>query len=184
MISQWLDAQPEERQTALRERFRQAAALLEEAGIAQTARELKQITASGRESLNAIGLEYFALGIACPFLEDERCIIHPIRPMRCREYLVVSPAEHCSHPEGKEIAGVRPPILLSQFLGRWNENGDRQPAELILLTMLEEWLASHPAEKDSARRTAPEMLKEFLDALAGDSQARGTATLQAPQTDR
>jgi hypothetical protein len=42
--------------------------------------------------------EYFRLGIACPFLEDESCSIHPDRPMACREYLVSSPPENCRSP--------------------------------------------------------------------------------------
>ena len=74
-----------------------------------------------RETAHALGLKYFALGIPCPFLEEERCTIHEIRPLRCREYLVVSPAEHCAHPATKR--GHRrqaPGAALSQVLGKWS----------------------------------------------------------------
>lgn len=167
-IAEWLDAQPSERQAVLRERFRQAAARLEESGIAQEFRQAEP--AAGREQMHELGLRYFALGIPCPFLEEERCTIHEIRPLRCREYLVVSPAEHCAHPGTKQIVGIRPPVLLSRILAQWDANGDSQPRGLILLTMLEEWLAEHPAAEDRPHRTSPELLREFLHAFAKDAE--------------
>jgi Fe-S-cluster containining protein len=168
-LAEWLDKQPEDRQTVLRERFRRAAARVEESGIAKGIRKLGP--ESSREATHELGLRYFALGIPCPFLEEERCTIHEIRPLRCREYLVVSPAEHCAHPQTKEIVGIKPPVLLSQILENWDTNGDSQPRSLILLTMLEEWVAKHPADTDHPHRTSPELLQEFLHAFAKDADA-------------
>ena len=119
--------------------------------------------------MHELGLRYFALGIPCPFLEDERCTIHQIRPLRCREYMVASPAENCAHPETKEVIGIKPPVLLSRVLGKWNTSGDAHSSELILLTMLDEWSASHPAGEDRATRTAPELMHEFLRTFASES---------------
>jgi Fe-S-cluster containining protein len=167
VLAEWLDALPEERRIVLRERFRHASARLEESGVAQAARELAQ--GGGQEAAHALGLRYFALGIACPFLEEERCTIHEIRPLRCREYLVVSPPEHCAHPQTKEVVGIQPPVMLSRILGRWDVNGDAHGFELILLTMLEEWVARHPAQEDRPHRTSPEMLEEFLRSFATDA---------------
>lgn len=169
ILSEWIAEQPQERQTVLRERFRQAAERLEEAGIAQRVRVSAK--SLGRDAMHRLGLDYFALGIACPFLEEERCTIHPIRPLRCREYLVVSPAEHCAHPETKEIIGINPPVKLSQILVKWDTNGDPQPHELILLSMLDEWAAQHPADSDRPHREAPELLQEFLHVFAADAAA-------------
>jgi Fe-S-cluster containining protein len=166
-IAEWLHGQPEERQTVLRERFRKAAARLEESGIAQEIRARQDL--ADRGAMHELGLRYFALGIACPFLEEERCTIHAMRPLRCREYLVVSPAERCAHPATREIVGIKPPVLLSQILARWDTDGDPQPHELILLTLLEEWAAQHPAEQDGPHRTSPELLQEFLRVFAKDA---------------
>ncbi|MGH9589736.1 MAG: YkgJ family cysteine cluster protein [Terracidiphilus sp.] len=177
-IAEWLDAQPSDRRSILRDRFRQAAARLEESGIAQEVRQADPAT--GREEMHELGLRYFALGIPCPFLEEERCTIHEIRPLRCREYLVVSPAEHCAHPRTKQIVGVRPPVLLSPILAQWDANGDSQPRALILLTMIEEWLAAHPAADDRPHRTSPELLQEFLHAFAKDAEAAPSHPLVAP----
>ena len=171
MLAEWIDAQPEERKAILLARFRQAAERLEESGIAQSIREAS-LPLEG-EKMHALGLQYFALGIPCPFLEEERCTIHEIRPLRCREYLVVSPAEHCAHPGTKEIISIKQPVLLSQVLGRWSASGEALSFEFILLTMLDEWVAEHPTSEDHARRTAPELLQEFLHAFARESGCIG-----------
>jgi Putative zinc- or iron-chelating domain len=125
------------------------------------------------DSANAhqFGLRYFALGIACPFLEEERCTIHKIRPLRCREYLVVSPAANCAQPASSDIVSVKPPVLLSNILSRWDTNGGAQSPELILLTMLEEWSAKHSPEQSLPQRTSPELLQEFLHAFAREADA-------------
>ncbi|HEX8712049.1 MAG TPA: YkgJ family cysteine cluster protein [Terracidiphilus sp.] len=168
-IAEWIEQQPMERQAALRERFRQAAARLEQSGIAEGFR--RSGSRENGASLHELGLRYFELGIPCPFLEEERCTIHEIRPLRCREYLVVSPAENCAQPRSKEIVGIKPPVLLSRFLETWDANGDPQPRGFVLLTLLDEWLAEHPAIADRPHRTSPELLQEFLHAFARDADA-------------
>ena len=55
----------------------------------------------------SIAMSYFRLGIPCPFLENEACSIHQDRPVKCREYLVTSPAEHCRAPSAKTIKACR-----------------------------------------------------------------------------
>ncbi|MFY9936667.1 MAG: YkgJ family cysteine cluster protein [Silvibacterium sp.] len=172
MLSEWIAAQPEERKAILRARFRHAAERLEGSGIAQSIREASLPLDKGQ--IHVLGLKYFALGIPCPFLEEERCTIHPIRPLRCREYMVVSAAEHCAHPESKQVVGIKPPVLLSQVLGKWSASGEAQPFEFILLTMLDEWEAAHPAIEDRAIRGVPELLQEFLHAFASENAAADT----------
>ncbi len=60
--------------------------------------------------LIAATLDYFQQNIACPFLEDESCSIHAVRPLVCREYLVTSPPENCTAPTAETIKKV--PLLL------------------------------------------------------------------------
>ena len=180
MLAEYIEAQPQERREELRARFRASAARLEESGLAQELRDAAALFARDpslfdKERTHALGLRYFALGPPCPFLEDERCTIHPVRPLRCREYLVVSPAEHCGHPQTEEVVVVKPSVLLSRTLGKWNASGEPQPPELIILTMLDEWIAAHPAVDDHASRTAPALLQEFLGAFATDNTAASSA---------
>jgi len=179
MLSEYIDALPEERREVLLTRFRAAAARLEESGIAPAVRAISPTSQEeplllDKQSAHALGLRYFTLGIPCPFLEDECCTIHPIRPLRCREYMVASPAENCAHPDTKEVIGVKPPVLLSHVLGKWNTSGDPRSNEFILLTMLEEWSAAHPASEDRATRTAPELMQEFLRTFASENKAAST----------
>jgi len=180
MLSEYIEAQPEERREVLRSRFRAAVARLEASGIAPAVRAISPSSSSeplllDKQTAHALGLRYFALGIPCPFLEEERCTIHPIRPLRCREYMVASPPEHCAHPETKEIVGVKPPVLLSRVLGKWNASGDPHASDFILLTMLDEWIASHPSSDDRAIRTAPELLHEFLRTFASENTSNSAA---------
>ncbi|MBV8631251.1 MAG: hypothetical protein JOZ83_10030 [Silvibacterium sp.] len=94
--------------------------------------------------------------------------------MRCREYLVVSAAENCAQPETEEVITVKPSVLLSNTLRRWNASGEPQPAELIVLTMLDEWAAAHPAIGDCATRSAPELLQEFVRTIAVDNTGKSS----------
>ena len=182
VLAEYIDAQPEERREVLRARLRAAASRLEESGVAVELRNAAQDLAKDsfffdKDRAHALGLRYFALGIPCPFLEDESCSIHPIRPLRCREFLVVSPAEHCANPATEEVITVKPSVLLSNTLRKWNASGEPQPNELIVLTMLDEWIAAHPATEDRATRTAPELLQEFLRAFAADNTLTAEATV-------
>jgi Fe-S-cluster containining protein len=174
-LAEWLEQQGKERQEALREKFRQAAARLEESGIAQAVRNWSE--KPDPEAAHEFGLKYFALGIACPFLEEERCTIHKLRPLRCREYLVVSPAEHCAQPASSDIVSVKPPVLLSNILAQWDINGETQSTGLILLTMLDEWSAGHAADQSRPKRTSPELLQEFLHVFAKEASAAPAKTL-------
>ena len=61
------------------------------------------------KALESAVLEYFHQGVPCPFLENESCSIHQVRPLVCREYLVTSPAENCSEPSAENISKV--PLL-------------------------------------------------------------------------
>ncbi len=186
-LADYIGAQPEERREVLRHRFQAAAARLEESGIAQELRlTASQLTEDhsylDKERAHSLGLRYFSLGIPCPFLEEERCTIHPIRPLRCREYLVVSPAEHCAHPQTEEVVVVKPTVLLSITLREWNACGEPQPGELIILTMLEEWAAAHPASEDHPRHTAPELLRDFLGSFADTSAVKSCSDIDASPT--
>ena len=84
-----IESLPEPRRSDIRARFAEARRKLDEAGLLE---KLLHPETVGDE-LRAVGMEYFRLGIACPFLEAESCSIYPDRPIACREYLVTSPAE-------------------------------------------------------------------------------------------
>jgi Fe-S-cluster containining protein len=47
------------------------------------------------QSYFSADLEYRALAIPCPFLDNDACSIHAHRPAACREHMVTTPSSHC-----------------------------------------------------------------------------------------
>ena len=106
--------------TEIRERFAAAIKRLAEIGLLEKCGTMT----SGRTRItNRRGPSTFAR-IACPFLEDESCSIHPQRPVSCREFLVTSPAENC-------FAAVREGCSTDQFPFKmwWALRFDPLPAD-------------------------------------------------------
>jgi Fe-S-cluster containining protein len=99
-----VEALPEPRRGAIVERFEQAAARLRESGAAEGYLEGSGAGSDAEARANAE--RYLALGLACPFLEDDVCGIYGQRPFACREYLVTSPAEYCTDPLRKPVKPV------------------------------------------------------------------------------
>src|SRR5439155_26393738 len=100
LLAELVESLPEPRRSAIEARFAAARERLAEAGLLDKIEHPERYPDA---DLHALGLEYFALGIACPFLEDESCSIYEERPIACREYLVTSPAERCARPSAGAI---------------------------------------------------------------------------------
>lgn len=98
-------------------RFQAAGERLRSAGLED------RVLAGGSEadaaSRRALGLDYFALGIACPFLEDESCSIYEQRPLACREYLVTSDPSYCQQPRANSVQTVEMPQRFSLIFRRF-----------------------------------------------------------------
>jgi len=154
---------PEPRRNQIRHRFADALERLAAAGILE---ELRHRGPRTDEEVLSLANRYVELEIACPFLEDESCSIHPDRPMMCREYLVTSPAENCGAPGPRQIECVPMPVRVSSVvarLGREVQPGERPLVPLILAL---EWAEAHRDE--TARRPGPEILENLLRRLAGE----------------
>lgn len=111
-----------------------------------------------------LGLRYFALGIACPFLENESCSIHPERPTICREFLVTSPAEACSDPELEHVRGIDNVFVLTNCMARLAAvlmEGEPNP---IPLTHALEWAEAN-LEWDSKTFDPALLYATFFDIL-------------------
>lgn len=159
---------PTERQQQVRERFAAALATLRDHGLLD---EFETMTAdSSAADLEEIGLRYFRLQIACPFLEDESCSIHPDRPLACREYLVTSPAENCTNPSAESIRMVKQPVRLSSLLSRVEREREGAPARSLLLVQSLE--TSDPANMEEPQRFPPEALfSDLASQLLGKPSA-------------
>jgi len=152
-LLQVIEAMPDERRETLKARFAAAEAAIEAAGLKER---------QGRSD-RELSTAYFALGVPCPFLEDESCSIHPERPLVCREYLVTSPAELCAGPKQEGVTPVAVPKVSMAARGLQDEKDDWVP-----LAMLMAWARTRP--RKAVKRTGPEWVQRFLTRMSSASR--------------
>jgi Fe-S-cluster containining protein len=162
-IADLVEQLPEPRRSEIRGRFADARRRLEETGMLDKLVHHENWTDA---EFRAIGLGYFALGIPCPFLEDESCSIHPERPITCREYLVTSPAVNCAAPTADSIDWVPLAGKVWTALARFDETpaGSRY-IRWVPLILAPEWAAEHPEQKPL--RPGPDWLNQLFTLLTG-----------------
>lgn len=151
-----VEAMPEPKRTIVRQRF--DAARAKSIGLHGRLLEAKDMTPDQRVEL---ALEYFYLGISCPFLEEESCSIHPDRPVVCREYLVTSDAKYCADPLSKKIEGVTIPAAMSKVL---YEIGGQDETLWIPMIWALDWAENHQDETQA--RTGQEWMGEILKRIS------------------
>jgi Fe-S-cluster containining protein len=145
-----VEAMPEPRRGQVQARFEAAIDALAPSDMLSRAAE-------PHEGRSELGIDYFRLGVACPFLEAEACSIHPDRPLACREYLVTSPAQACADLDASAIVKVEldgAPSRALQAAG----GGGWLPL-VLALRFAEQWPPPPPAS------TGPELLADVLRRL-------------------
>lgn len=155
---------PEPRRSTIVARFAAARQRLEDAGLLAALRHPERVPSADAE---ALGNAYFALGIACPFLEDEACSIHAERPLACREYLVTTPAVHCAQPNAENIHCVPVPARVSRAIRRVDEDAPRDYEPWIPMILALEW----PLEEEAPRRSGTAMVAKAFAFLTGKEVA-------------
>ena len=170
MIADVVAAMPAPRKGEVMARFTAAHARLQENGFGG-----RSLTAAGDEEMSALGLDYFRLGIACPFLEDDSCSIHPNRPSACREFLVSSPAELCSDPSSNEIVPIPTAASLTDALSRLSAMVMGGEPRAIPMTLALEWAA---ANRDAGRKRydPAQLMGTLFDLLTAAGEAPGAET--------
>ncbi len=103
-----VEALPEARQSAIRQRFAERVQRLREAGLLEVYRD--RVATTTADEARGIAERYFRLALECPFLEDDACSIYPDRPFVCRQYLVTSPAQRCRDPFNNPIEQIAMPL--------------------------------------------------------------------------
>jgi hypothetical protein len=111
-------------------------------------------------------MQYFNLGIPCPFLEEESCSIYHDRPIACREYLVTSPAGNCAQPSPDTVKLIPLPFRIWTALARVDDESRRAP--WVPLILAPEWAEIHP--DDSAARPGPALLRSLFDQITRQSK--------------
>jgi Fe-S-cluster containining protein len=171
-IAALLEELPEPRRAEVKERFAAALRGVEAAGLLPALDGRVRWEPGGA---TGVGLEYFRLGIACPFLEDESCSIYEERPIACREYLVTSDPVHCSAPTAESVEPVPLPTRVWAAAAR-EEKGvaDADPAPYVPLVLAPRWAAAHPCAE--ALRPGPELLRSVFARFSRDRSGGGGRT--------
>jgi hypothetical protein len=147
---------PPPRQAHVRQRFQEALAALGEELVERLRDTSKYKELAQRRQL---GEEYFSHGVPCPFLEEERCSIYEHRPMRCREYLVTSPAENCAKPGPETVRPVDVPVQLSRILFCFADGLGNQSTRWLPLVLALEFRG------EQQRFPGPELFRQFVSQL-------------------
>ena len=157
-----VDALPEPRKQVVLGRFDEACRRLDDAGLLQTLRAPERVS---RDDVTAFGMAYFEQAIACPFLEDESCSIHPDRPLSCREYLVTTPAPNCAKPSSESIRCVTVHAKMSRAVRHLDDENPRSCQSWIPLILALEW--PRRVEEDAQRRTGTALVNKAFEYLSG-----------------
>jgi len=163
-LTEWIDTLPAERRAELEERFHRALLVLRDAGVIE--KILHDRWTLEEEAATQLAIDYFRAGVPCPFLEDESCGIHPIRPLACREYLVTSPPVLCQDPSMNQVTGVRFPLKLSRVLFAFGSQLSQDLRGWIPLVFLMAWRKGGQKPGDFVSGTGEEVLQKFLKQLA------------------
>jgi Fe-S-cluster containining protein len=159
-LAAWMATLDPETRQLLAQRFHQALLKFASAGLIDRLATEDWLTDD--DSARQLTLDYFNQGVPCPFLQDESCSIHPIRPLICREYLVTSDPRHCADPAALQIDPVPVPLSFSRILNHMGAELEQGSHGWIPLVFLFAWMDSgaHPGSAFSG--TGPEVLYEFV----------------------
>jgi Fe-S-cluster containining protein len=175
-LGQWFSTLPVERQTELETRFRKGFIRLKEAGVLD--KLMDHNWGTDEKSFVQMAVDYFHAGVPCPFLEDESCSIHPIRPLVCREYLVTSPAELCQDPSIHQISAILLPLMPSKALYTIGRELTRDSRGWMPLIFLLAWAKRGVKPGDYYSGTGQEILRIFMDNLTTEPPAAGATMMQ------
>jgi Fe-S-cluster containining protein len=173
-LAAWIRTLPESRQQELAARFHQTLLKLAAAGLID--RMVDENWFSGDATARQMNLDYFYQRVPCPFLEDESCSIHPIRPLICREFLVSSAPEHCADPGALRTVPVLLPLYLSRVLNAIGAELEQSIRCWIPLPFLFAWMKGDAHPGDRIAGTGPQVLCEFLKRI-------GAAQVPSPDTE-
>jgi Fe-S-cluster containining protein len=159
-IAELVENLPEPRRSEIKERFEKAFAHFARIGWFE---RLQQCAGKSKEEQEKVVLEYFHENVACPFLIDESCSIHPERPLICREYLVTSPAVNCSNPSAEGVKLIEIPVKPSKTLRKIGRAEQIFGVDFIPLILSLKWAETHADE--FPEKTGEQWMADFFQKL-------------------
>lgn len=175
-LAELVDDLPEPRRSVIRERFKAAVDHFDSIGWFQRIVDLSKAASTNKESnvpakLIEHVMSYFDEGIPCPFLENESCSIHESRPLACREYLVTSPAENCSHPTAETISKV--PLLLDPSKAMKHVGQTGLQARWGLIPLIRALECAETVPESFGEKTGERWAAEFFEHLTNSKIPEG-----------
>jgi Fe-S-cluster containining protein len=163
-IARLVEEMPEPRRSQIKQKFIEAGEKLKKINWSERLdNAFNADSASKPDEIIKLALEYFSQNIACPFLENESCSIHPDRPLSCREFLVTSPAENCQNPSPENIRHVDLKFKVSNLVRRLWKSENLPDRDVVTMIYALEWAGQHPEK--FAEKTGGEWLGEFFGSL-------------------
>ena len=162
-LTAWIRSLPESRQQQLAERFHQALLKTSASGLLE--RMVNENWIAESKTAENLALDYLYQRISCPFLEEEKCSIYPMRPFLCREYMVTSAPDHCIDPATGQSEPVHLPLLFSHSLQSIASQIESDARGWIPLLFLFAWMkaGAHPGE--AVAGPGPQVLYECVRRL-------------------
>jgi hypothetical protein len=116
------------------------------------------------EAARGLAHAYFKLGLACPFLDDDACSIHPQRPFVCRQYLVSSDPALCADPFANKAEVITMPLHAATAELAISETAYGRTQHTVPLTLALEYARRHREELER-RFDAEPLFRQWLGAL-------------------
>jgi len=162
LMTSIVENMPDPARSEIEMHFEQAAQQLRESGLMDQAMNYHRLS---KEETGAMVKDYFELGIACPFLQDESCSVHPFRPLICREYLVISSPSHCATLDEEHIKRLQLPVSVADAFSGMDGMRKKGENKYIPLIMALDWTEKHP--EDCEYRPGPKWVQSFFADLSG-----------------
>lgn len=157
-----VEALPAPRRARIEARFADRVQRLREAGLADPL--LDRPSALDADAARGLAHAYFQLGLACPFLDEDACAIHPQRPFVCRQYLVTSDPALCADPFANKADVIPMPLHAARAELAVAARAYGRPQHTVPLTLALDYARRHRPELER-RVDAQAALRQWLGAL-------------------
>ena len=163
-IAKMVDEMPEPKRSEVKKKFADACGKLDDIKWFERLAEVFDSDSEKKmEAVTYLGYEYFQQGIPCPFLENESCSIHPVRPLSCREFLVTSPSENCRDPLANDVDPVEMKFKVSELLRSLWKTDNLGNAQFVTMIEALRWAEKYPDE--FVEKPGNEWLDDFFRLL-------------------
>ncbi len=119
-------------------------------------------------SAQAIDNWYQSMNLTCPFNRDHICQTYATRPIVCREYIVTTPAAHCSQGDTGKSEPVPAAPSIAEALVELAGELEQAPGEAVILPLVIAWAKTY---SHRSRRTWPakHLAQRFVAIVQADA---------------